>query len=300
MSHEAWKLGRRTRIAACVAIIACNPDQADLTAVPGDARAVNAVSMSVQPGVHRQYGVPVTLGDGKVRTYVVLDAKEAQEPIEVGVAIDARLMEGALPSGPEPIMLMLALPPQAPVPYRFVMFDWNPQGHPLAGVFDLPHFDFHFYIVPQADVESIRLDDPEFAAKGNNLPTGDFVPPMYVVGKPPNLPPAAVAIPGMGVHWQDLLSPEYQRILGRPEAYRPFTKTYVYVSWDGRFTALEPMITREYLLRRIDETVPVREPARYPTPGWYPSAYRIEYDDRLAEYRVALANFTWRDGERTK
>jgi hypothetical protein len=98
----------------------------------------------------------------------------------------------------------------------------------------------------------------------------------------------------MGVHWQDLLSPEYQRVLGRPEAYRPFTKTYVYVTWDGRITALEPMITREYLLRRVDEVVPVRQPARYPDPGWYPGAYRIRYDATAREYRVALVDLTWR------
>jgi hypothetical protein len=273
------------------AVIGCSPDRATLTPGPSSPAASAAVE---SPGVHRQYGPPVKLGEGKVRAYVVLDAMEEQRPLEVGVAIDARAMEGPLPS-PEMLMIPVALPAQAPTPYRFVMLDWNPLGHAPPGVFDVPHFDFHFYVVPQADVEGITPADPDFAAKANNLPTGDYLPPLYTVSKPPGVPPSAVAVPGMGVHWQDLLSPEYQRILGRPEAYRPFTRTYVYVSWDGRMTAFEPMITREYLLRRITETIPVRQPARYSEPGWYASAYRIEYDDRASEYRVALVDFNWRD-----
>jgi hypothetical protein len=193
------------------------------------------------------------------------------------------------------LMIPMTLPARAPAPYRFVLFDWNPLGHAPPGVFDAPHFDVHFYMVARDEVDAITPDNPEFVAKANNLPTGDFVPPLYVVGKPPGATPAAVAFPGMGVHWQDLLSPEYQRILGRPDAYRPFTKTYVYVTWDGRITALEPMITREYLLRRSTEVVPVRQPARYPEPGWYPGAYRIEYDEQASEYRIALVDFSWRN-----
>ena len=278
-------------LTAAVAIAACSPDRA--TETTGGNVAQGSATME-SPGVHRQYGPPVTLGEGKVRAYVVLDAKAEQRPLELGVAIDARAMEGSLPSSGM-LMIPVALPEQAPTPYRFVLFDWNPLGHPPAGVFDLPHFDFHFYTVPQAEVEAINQSDPQFAAKANSLPSGDYVPPLYVVGKPPGVAPAAVAFPGMGVHWQDLLSPEYQRILGRPDAWQPFTKTYVYVSWDGRMTALEPMITREYLLRRTTETVAVRQPAKYVDPGWYPSAYRIEYDEGAREYHVALVDFAWRE-----
>ena len=289
---------RLVRLTAICAVIACAPDRTTEAAggAPADARATaaNARATMESPGVHRQYGPPVTLGEGKVRAYVVLDAKSEQRPLELGVAIDARAMEGSLPS-PDMLMIPMSLPAQAPLPYRFVLFDWNPLGHPPAGVSDVPHFDFHFYVVPEADVEAITRDDPEFAAKANNLPTGAFLPPLYAVSKPPGTTPAVVALPGMGVHWQDLLSPEYQRILGRPDAYQPFSKTYVYVSWDGRITAFEPMVTREYLLRRINETVPVRQPAKYAEAGWYPGAYRIEYDDHAAEYRVALVDFAWRE-----
>jgi len=292
LHDPAWLV----QLTAVCAVIACAADRATETTAGAAAgtTAANARAAVETPGVHRQYGTPITLGEGKVRAYVVLDAKEKQRPLELGIAIDARAMEGALPT-PDMLMIPVQLPAQAPAPYRFVLFDWNPLGHPPAGVNDVPHFDFHFYVVPQADVEAVTRDDPEFAAKADDLPAGAFLPPLYAVGKPPGATPSVVAVPGMGVHWQDLLSPEYQRVLGRPEAYQPFTKTYVYVSWDGRITALEPMITREYLLRRITETVPVRQPAKYVEAGWYPSAYRIEYDDRAREYRVALVDFAWHD-----
>jgi hypothetical protein len=272
---------------------ACEPLQP--TSVSSSAAGPPQASVwSDVPAIHRQYGPPVTLGEGKIRAYVVLDERRDRMPIEIGVAIDARVIEGALP-GSEMLSVPITLPAQAPAPYEFVLFDWNPHGHVPPGVFDLPHFDFHFYLVPQADVHAIVRSDPSFTTRANNLPTGDFVPPNYIVGKPPFLDAAAVAVPGMGVHWQDLLSPEYQLILGNPAAYRPFTKTYVYVSWDGRFTALEPMVTREYLLRKTNEVVPVRQPALYPEPGWYPGGYRIAYDGAAREYRVALVDLTWRD-----
>src|SRR5215207_6231880 len=196
LHDPAWLI----QFTALCAVIACAADRATETmGGAASATVANASATIGSPGVHRQYGPPVTLGEGKVRAYVVLDAKDEQRPLELGVAIDARAMEGALPS-PDMLMIPITLPAQAPAPYRFVLFDWNPLGHPLAGVFDVPHFDFHFYVVPQAEVEAITPADPDFAAKANNLPTGDYLPPLYAVSKPPGAAPASVAVPGMGVY----------------------------------------------------------------------------------------------------
>jgi hypothetical protein len=243
------------------------------------------------PGTHRQYGVPVPLGEGKVRAYVVLDSKAGGAPLEIGVAVDARTLEGPLPD--EMLRMPLQLPAQAPEPYRFVLFDWNPHGHAPPGVYEVPHFDFHFYFAPLAEVRAISRSDPRFAAEANHVPGPEFVPPHYTVPYPPGTAPAAVAEPGMGVHWEDVRAPQLQRLFGHPEAYAPFTKAFIYGSWDGRFTFVEPMITREYLLRRTDEIVPVERPARYAQPGWYPGSYRITYDPQAREYRVALVDLTW-------
>jgi hypothetical protein len=245
------------------------------------------------PGAHRQYGTPVKLGDGKIRAYVVLSAWSGQAPLEVGIAMDARSLEGL--SSTEPAVLTVPLPQQSPAPYTFAMVDWNPGGHEPPGIYDAPHFDFHFYTVPEEEVAAILPGDPDFAAEANDLPTGDHIPPFYTVLAPPGLMPADVAVPQMGVHWVDVRSPELQGMLGNPGDYQPFDVTFIYGSWNGRFTFLEPMITREFLLTQPDEVRAVSQPGAYPEPGWYPAAYRISYDAQAREYRIALTQLAWYD-----
>ena len=70
-------------------------------------------------------------------------------------------------------VITLDPPPLAPEPYRFMMLDWNPQGHQPPGVYTVPHFDFHFYMVPdQLPVPqdaSIADDHIHATISGNNI-----------------------------------------------------------------------------------------------------------------------------------
>ena len=59
--------------------------------------ASEAQGRSDVAGSHVQYGVPVKVGDGRARTYVVLDQKTGAQ-IEVGVALDERALQN-LPAG---------------------------------------------------------------------------------------------------------------------------------------------------------------------------------------------------------
>jgi hypothetical protein len=235
-------------------------------------------------GMHRRYGPPLKVGDGMARAYVVLDAKAGQAPAELGIALDEKALDG-LPTDGMMYAFDLQLPAQSPAPYRFAELDWNPHGHVPPGVYTVPHFDFHFYMVPRSARDAIDPANPQFAAQASNLPTGDLVPPFYVVPGPP----AAVAVPRMGVHWSDVRSPELQGLLGNPAGYQPFTKTFIYGSWDGNFTFLEPMVTREYLLTHPDAVSPISVPARYAQSGWYPTSYRVTYDAQAKEYRIGLS-----------
>lgn len=234
----------------------------------------------------RQYGTPTTLGDGKVRTYVVTDHR-SKTPLEIGVAIDASAM-ASLPADPQ--MLHLALPPSAPAPYDFVMFDWNPNGHPPMGVYTRPHFDFHFYTVSEAEVMAIDPSDPAFFTKGANMPTGAMIPAPYFL---PPAPLSELIVPGMGIHWSDPTSPEFA---GGAAA---FTRTFIYGSWDGKFTFLEPMITRDFLTD-IDGVVSVNIPqsanmaASFRENGYYPTRYTMTYDEQAREYRVAITGLVYR------
>jgi len=274
---------------ALTLLAGCSSDSAPPTPLAPEVAADRA-GFDV-PGAHRQYGTPVKIGNGMARAYVVLSAFAAQAPMEVGIALDARALEGLSPT--EPRVSIVPLPPQSPAPYEFVMLDWNPEGHEPPGVYDVPHFDFHFYAVPEEEVAAILPGDPDYASEANNLPTGDYVPPFYTVLAPPGLTPADVAVPQMGVHWVDVRSPELQAMFGNPGGYVPFDATFIYGSWDGHFTFLEPMVTRAFLLTHPDQLRPVSQPAAYPEPGWYPAAYRISYDAQAREYRIALTQLTW-------
>jgi hypothetical protein len=201
-------------------------------------------------------------------------------------------------------MFLLDLPQKNPTPYKFVQFDWNPVGHEPAGVYDLPHFDFHFYTVSKDVRASILPTDPQFAQKAASYPAAAFRAPFYIdAAAAAGAPPAAVTVPQMGVHWLDVRSPELQGLTGHPEAFKPFTKTFIYGSWDGQFIFDEPMITRDYILAKRtatdpavrDELIPVSTAPHYAPAGYYPGAYRITYDAAAREYRIALAQLAWRE-----
>ena len=263
-----------------------------------------------QAGAHRQYGTPQKVGNGTVRTYIVTDQKNGARPLEVGVALSEQAMEGlpAPVASTDPManmhMYTLDLPAKNPTQYKFVQFDWNPKGHEPDSVYTYAHFDFHFYTVPVEVRNSILPSDPQYAAKAANYPAPEYRPPFYLdAATAANAPAAAVTIPMMGLHWLDVRSPELQKLTGNPAGYRPFTKTFIYGTWDGQFIFDEPMITRAYILEKkttadpslADEVVPVPTAAKYSPAGFYPSAYRITWDAQQKEYRVALTQLAWRD-----
>jgi len=264
-----------------------------------------------QAGAHRQYGTPQKVGNGTVRTYVVLDQKNAGRPLEVGVALSEQALEGlpAPVASPDPManmhMYTLDLPAGNPTQYKFVQFDWNPKGHEPDSVYDKPHFDFHFYTVPVEVRNSIMPSDPQYATKAANYPAPEYRAPFYIDAATAagGAPPAAVTVPMMGLHWLDVRSPELQKLAGNPAAYREFTKTFIYGTWDGQFIFDEPMITKAYILEKktatdpsvVDEVIPVSTAAQYSPAGFYPSAYRITWDAQQKEYRIALTQLSWKE-----
>ncbi|HEV7993728.1 MAG TPA: hypothetical protein VGP25_18015 [Gemmatimonadaceae bacterium] len=308
-------------ITAALAFAACK--EPSTTGVVGGVRNPSGRALdrssSEQAAAQRVYGTPVTVGKGTVRTYITFDKKEGGKPIEVGVAMSDRSMEGLPTPDPMPMaagekghdhaamvmnMYLLDLPKGNPTQYRFVQFDWNPLGHEPAGVYDLPHFDFHFYTVSKEVRASILPTDPQFEAKAANYPAPQFRSPFYIdAATPAQTTPAGSTVPQMGLHWLDVRSPELQGMAGNPAGFKPFTKTFIYGSWDGQFIFDEPMITRAYILEKkratdpavIDEVIPVSTAQRYSPAGYYPSAYRITWDAQAREYRIALTQLSYHE-----
>jgi hypothetical protein len=300
------------------ALVACAdpaPTASDGRAIPPDATLDRAGFD--RAGTHRQYGTPTKLGNGMVRTYVVLDQKDSRRPLEVGLAMSEQSLEGLPAAAPTSAemkehahhtmgnALLLDLPAQNPTPYEFVQLDWNPNGHEPEGVYTLPHFDFHFYTVPVEVRNSIVPSDPQYFEKAANLPPQNERYPFHLDAGTlaGGVPQGAVTVPQMGVHWLNVLSPELQKMAGNPDAWQPFTRTFIYGSWNGQFIFDEPMITRAHILSKktatdpavVDEIIPVSTAQKYSPAGFYPSAYRITWDAQQKEYRIALTQLSWRN-----
>ena len=255
--------------------------------------------------------VSVTV-NGTARTFIVVDEQNPDVPVEVGVALSESALEGlpkpmamnqaAMANGGEHMDMhnwLLDLPAKNPTPYKFVQFGWNPKGHEPPGVWDVPHFDFHFYTVPVSVRNSILPSDPQFAEKAARYPADSLRPAFYLdAAAAAKTTPAAMTVPEMGLHWIDVRTPEVQAIAGKPEAYKPFTRTYIYGTWNGEFIFGEPMITRAYLVEKRatrdaavrDELIPVPS-AVFAEPGYYPEAYRIRWDENSREYLVSVTRF---------
>jgi hypothetical protein len=148
--------------------------------------------------------------------------------------------------------------------------------------------------------ESIVPSDPRWAEKANHVPAPEFIPEHNAALAPPGMTPDQVAVPMMGLHWVDVTSAELQGVLGNPEGYRPFTRTFIHGSWDGQLIFWEPMITRAHILSKKeaterevrDEFIAIPTPERYQQRGWYPAAYRIMWDESAREYRIALTRLS--------
>jgi hypothetical protein len=283
---------------------------------PGSTSVASSTSASLdragfdQAGAHRQYGTPQRVGNGTVRTYIVSDQKLGGRPLEVGVALSERALEGlAAPvDSPDPManmhMYILDLPAQNRTQYKFVQFDWNPKGHEPDSVYTYPHFDFHFYTVPVEVRNSILPSDPQYLTKAANYPAPEYRAPFYLdAATAAGVRADSATVPMMGLHWLDVRSPELQKLTGNPAGWRQFTKTFIYGTWNGQFIFDEPMITRAYILEKkaatdpavVDELVPVSTPAKYSPAGFYPSAYRISWDAQQKEYRIAVTQLSWRE-----
>jgi hypothetical protein len=229
------------------------------------------------------YGTATQLGTGHIRTYMEYDNGR---PVELGVELTEGVMQGLPHHGFDPASgvhgaeYVLELPQGNPTPFKHVVVQWNPGGHEPPGMYDLPHFDFHFYTIDNAARLAISPKDQAFEQKAANQPQAEFLPPGYIL-------PAPLAIPAMGVHWIDPKSPEFNG--GK------FTQTFIFGSYDGQMIFAEPMITRSFLETKETVVRPLPVAAKYSPAGLYPAAYAIRWVPEAKVWRVALSELTARN-----
>ena len=228
------------------------------------------------------YGTTIQIGNGSARTFVSADA--SGNPTEIGVALTETALTG-LPATPAfGTMYDVALPAgnaTTKMPFDHISFDWNPNGHEPTGVYTVPHFDAHFYMQPMAAQHAITLDDP----KGDIFPASAKLPAGYVT--PPNVAPGRT-VPMMGRHWIDPTSPEYA-------SGGSFSHTFIYGTYDGHVTFIEPMFTKAILVSGVSIEKAIKQPTVYEVTGkYFPTKYTIRYDAGAKEYIISLKEMAMR------
>ncbi len=209
------------------------------------------------------------LGNGMVRSWVTLD--NDGKPLAIGVTFTEAALSG-LPATLPTTEYQLALPKQASdMPFKYIVVNWNPKGHVPPGVYDAPHFDFHFYMISPEVRYAITATGDDLV-KVEKKPAQEFIPAGYV--------PAPGGEPRMGAHWIDPASPEFNN--------QSFTKTFIYGFYDGNMSFLEPMVTVAYLGTKPNFSGDIKLPEKYLTSAYYPTRYSVKYDAASKEYTVAL------------
>lgn len=142
-------------------------------------------------------------------------------------------------------------------------------------MYDVPHFDFHFYLVSEAERRSVAFTDANASGDASQPPPAPLLAPGYIV-------PPGTAVPAMGVHAVDPSGPEFRG--------QPFTAAFVYGYYNKRLTFLEAMASLAFLQSKPSFAGPVARPGSYTKPGAYPSTYRVTYDAGHDLYEVTLAD----------
>lgn len=239
-----------------------------------------------EPPPSTVYGRVAPLGNGYAKTYVRLAPPSntltgRRPPLALGVEVSAEAMN-SLPN--ENTMLVIDFPIRArETPFQYMMLDWNPQGHEPAGVYDKPHFDFHFYI---QDLDEVMMIDP---GPCSGLDCEDYdkaMKPVPAQFNPEGYINVGSVVPYMGNHLIDPTSPEFNG--------QPFTRTWLYGAYDGKITFYEPMITKDSLTSQPNQCSALKLAQEYDQTGYYPTSFCTEYDSKRKVYNVYIKDFVYR------
>lgn len=226
------------------------------------------------------YGRPSPFGNGQIRSWVKLDRDG--KPLALGLSFTEESLNGLpteLPRGEEATELVLPLPAEAAAtPFNHIGVNWNPHGHVPATIYDVPHFDFHFYMISPEERSRITAQGDDIA-RSRRQPPADYVPAGYIYAPDSE-------VPRMGGHWVDPQSNEFNK--------QPFTRTFLYGNYNGQIIFMEPMITKAFLEAKTDVTEVIKLPSKYARPGYYPTRYSVRYDRAGKEYSIALEGLTLR------
>jgi len=152
---------------------------------------------------------------------------------------------------------------------------WEAHGHP-PGPYLVPHFDFHFYTAPAAQIDAI---DCASTTKPAEVPAGYALPDIDI----PELGNLiGLCVPEMGMH--ALLETEMA-------SSETFSGTMVVGYYEGEPIFFEPMITQDLLMG--EATFPLDMPAipGLPDGVTVPTRFEAVYDESASAYQFVFSGF---------
>ncbi len=238
------------------------------------------------PRGRTEYIEPETLGDGEVRTFLSRHPNDrwtylGMEMTAAAATIDEEEYD-------EPALVAIDFPGETP--FEWLGLNWMPEGHGPPDVYGVPHFDIHYYLDSQEEIEGIE---------GVNFPPDEsdddpYTKPIAEDQVPPDYFRTNYVVPEMGEHLYDLNAPEWTEDEdGEPvPSDEEFTRTFVWGHYDGDLNFFEPMITTAFFedLEGTEHEA-ISMPDRLPEAGEYPTEYRVAYHRNRDAYTVTLTAF---------
>lgn len=203
----------------------------------------------------REVITSASLGKGTVTLW--------REGGRLGASIDAAAL-ASLPA----TETRVDLPVPGAARFRLVEIDWHPHGHPPKGIYDVPHFDAHFYVIEASQRDRIAFAAPGTVAK----PAGNLVPAGYVTD--------GSVVPQMGMHFVPASAPEFHG--------RPFGCTEIFGYDTGRFAFVEAMFSKRFADEGGSFSQVIPHPAGIA--GSLPSRMDVARNAQTGAYDIALSN----------
>lgn len=272
-----------------------------IAAAAGSDGDEDARTASATRGHHE--GESTAVGDGKVTAYVTTTPRGAVSSL--GVHIDDAAMEAF---GDGEVVANLDFPTETTDgveldthQFTYLRFEYLPEGHIPKGVYDVPHFDFIFFMLDEEIIEGINANPAQYSIPKAQMPADHIRPPLADTDGDGE-PDAPLVEAKLGEPITDPAFSEYQED-GK------FTQTHLYGAYDpdgdgvGELMRFEPMITADYVDRvlandllqgnaplAIGQQVELKTPAEYATADEYPTAYGLRPDGNGGLF-VSLEDF---------
>jgi len=239
------------------------------------------------------YGPAQSLyGWDSARSYY--EQAEDGTPLAIGIEISENAPKVMLAKSSTTSRTVFLLSPdkaRVKTPFQWITITWNFAGHGPANVWDVPHFDTHFYFTsPEEAAKITTVATPDAACPGATLSCDNWAKALQEV--------AAKYYPAGWVRFNN------PRALMGDHFYNPataipgsFTSDFLFGAFGGSVNFYEPMATPQFLQEKTDHCSDIAEVDAFQFSGWYPTQWCVKWDADRHVHIIEMNDFEWREGD---